>query len=196
MATKNLVRPIPRSHSRKALTPQEILKILKIASESKRNLAMIVLAYRHGMRASEVCDLRLSGVDMKSGEVTIRRLKRSANRPTAFGASGATAFLRETGFAGVAGGTTRRQRFHIHFTKRRTDSPHAILRVFQSIAERAGLPPDRRHPIASSTRSHSHFVAGHVHLINSETGSRAPEHRFHGHLRGSHGRTDRQGGQF
>jgi integrase len=77
MATQSVIRPVARSQSRKALTPQEILKVLKIASESKRNLAMIVLAYRHGMRASEVCDLRLSDLDLKNGEVTIRRLKGS-----------------------------------------------------------------------------------------------------------------------
>jgi integrase len=65
MAAKSVIHLVPRSHFRKALTPEELLKGLKVASESKRNLAMIVLAYRHGMRASEVCDLRLSDVDMK-----------------------------------------------------------------------------------------------------------------------------------
>jgi type 1 fimbriae regulatory protein FimB len=57
---------VSRSHSRRSLTPEEILRILKVASESKRNLALILLAYRHGMRASEVCDLRLSDVDLKN----------------------------------------------------------------------------------------------------------------------------------
>src|ERR1700690_2419028 len=61
----------------KALTPEEILKVLKAASDSKRNLAMILLAYRHGMRASEVCGLKLSDIDLKNGEITIRRLKGS-----------------------------------------------------------------------------------------------------------------------
>jgi integrase len=75
MAVQSVIHPVQGSHSRKALTPEEILKVLKIASESKRNLAMILLAYRHGMRASEVCDLRLSDLDLKNGEVTIRRLR-------------------------------------------------------------------------------------------------------------------------
>jgi hypothetical protein len=51
MATQSVSHPVRQSHSRKALAPEEILKVLKIASESKRNLAMILLAYRHGMRA-------------------------------------------------------------------------------------------------------------------------------------------------
>ena len=64
MASQSLFHPARQSRSRKALTPEEILKVLKVASDSKRNLAMILLAYRHGMRASEVCDLRLADVDV------------------------------------------------------------------------------------------------------------------------------------
>jgi integrase len=80
MATKSVIHPVRRSHSRKALTPEEILKVLKVASKSKRNLAMTLLAYRHGMRASEVCDLRLSEVDMKNGKVTIRNSRENETR--------------------------------------------------------------------------------------------------------------------
>src|ERR1700733_13650146 len=60
-----------------ALTPNEMLKVLKVASTSKRNHAMILFAFRFGMRASEVCNLRLSDIDRKNGTVTIRRLKGS-----------------------------------------------------------------------------------------------------------------------
>src|SRR6516162_10386464 len=77
MAAESVIHPARLSHARKALTPEEILTVLNVASESKRNLAMILLAYRHGMRASEVCELRLSDLDLKNGQVTIRRLKGS-----------------------------------------------------------------------------------------------------------------------
>lgn len=77
MATESVIHPLRQSHSRKALTPEEILKVLKVASKSKHNLAMILLAYRHGMRASEVCELRLADLDLKNGQITIRRLKGS-----------------------------------------------------------------------------------------------------------------------
>src|SRR6202041_2881121 len=60
-----------------ALTPNEMLKVLKTASESKRNHAMILCAFRFGMRASEVCGLRLSDLDFKNGTITVRRLKGS-----------------------------------------------------------------------------------------------------------------------
>ena len=50
-----------------ALTPVEILAVLKVArTNSTRNWAMILLAYRHGLRASEICDLKLEDLDMKA----------------------------------------------------------------------------------------------------------------------------------
>src|SRR5579863_1259153 len=61
----------------KALTPDEVLKVLKVASVSKRNHAMILFAFRFGMRASEVCNLRLADIDLKNQTITVRRLKGS-----------------------------------------------------------------------------------------------------------------------
>src|SRR5271163_4960787 len=61
-----------------ALNEKEILSVLKLAAaKSRRNAAMILLAFKHGMRASEVCDLRLGDVDLKNGIITVRRLKGS-----------------------------------------------------------------------------------------------------------------------
>src|ERR1700681_2697500 len=61
-----------------ALTQSEILSVLKLAaSESKRNHAMILLAFKHGLRASEVCALKTSDIDLKNGTIIIRRLKGS-----------------------------------------------------------------------------------------------------------------------
>src|SRR5260370_39103018 len=58
------------------LTPQELLDLLKAARKrSVRDWAMILLAYRHGLRASEVCGLKLADLDLKSGSISIRRLK-------------------------------------------------------------------------------------------------------------------------
>src|SRR5262249_38131560 len=60
------------------LTPDQVLAILKAArTRSIRDWAMLLLAYRHGLRASEVCDLKLADVDLKAGSVSIRRLKGS-----------------------------------------------------------------------------------------------------------------------
>jgi integrase len=59
-------------------TPEEMLRVLKVARQrSTRDWAMILLAYRHGMRASEVCGLEMRDLDMRNGCITIRRLKGS-----------------------------------------------------------------------------------------------------------------------
>src|SRR5271157_5854405 len=60
------------------LTPEEILKVLRVAKEkSLRDHCMVLLSYRHGLRASEICALRLSDVDMKTSSLTVQRLKGS-----------------------------------------------------------------------------------------------------------------------
>ena len=63
----------------KALTHDEILRVSEgqRRATDRRDLCMIRLAFRHGMRASEVCGLELKDVDLKNGEITIRRLKGS-----------------------------------------------------------------------------------------------------------------------
>src|ERR1700680_2244419 len=60
------------------LTPQEMLDLLKAARQhSTRDWAMILLAYRHGLRASEVCGIKLADLDLKAGSISIKRLKGS-----------------------------------------------------------------------------------------------------------------------
>ena len=60
------------------LTPEELLAVLKVARErNTRDHAMILLAYRHGLRASEVCCLKLADVDVKGGSISLQRLKGS-----------------------------------------------------------------------------------------------------------------------
>jgi len=44
------------------------------------DLAMILVAYRHGLRASELCGLRIADLDLESGSPDIRRLKGSLHR--------------------------------------------------------------------------------------------------------------------
>ena len=60
------------------LSPQEMLSLLKAARKrSTRDWAMILLAYRHGLRASEVCGIKLADFDLKTSSISIRRLKGS-----------------------------------------------------------------------------------------------------------------------
>jgi len=52
------------------LEPREVLAVLKVAkTRSARSWAMILIAYRHGLRASEVCRLRVGDIDFKNGSI-------------------------------------------------------------------------------------------------------------------------------
>jgi len=61
-------RPGRANRSRMAfLAPEETLAALKAArNRSDRDWALILVAYRHGLRASEVCGLRLADIDLKA----------------------------------------------------------------------------------------------------------------------------------
>src|ERR1019366_6059139 len=137
-------RPTRIKHGRMTiLTPQEILDLLKAARKrSPRDWAMILMAYRHGLRASEVCGIKLADVDLKSGSISIRRLKGSLftvqpiyqhrGQPLLDETAALRAWLRKrTGdgsdylFTSQKGGKLDRTQF---------------FRNFQTVAESAGIP--------------------------------------------------------
>ena len=65
-----------RSH----LTEAEVKKLLKVAKEGRygqRDHLMVLMAFRHGLRVSELCHLQWSDIDFKAGTVHVRRLKGS-----------------------------------------------------------------------------------------------------------------------
>jgi site-specific recombinase XerD len=63
------------------LTRDEVAALLRSAKKSPRygarNYAMILLAYRHGFRASELVSLSVSDLDLRSGTIYCRRAKGS-----------------------------------------------------------------------------------------------------------------------
>jgi integrase len=130
-----------------ALTPQQILKVLRVASESKRNLAMICLAYKHGLRNSEVCNLKLSDIDLKKGEIIIRRLQGGlttvqpladlAGQPLLSEKRALKAWLAERPHGSEYLFTTK---------KGAKVDRTAYWRKFRDVATRAGLPADKCHP--------------------------------------------------
>ena len=58
------------------LTQDELRRLFKVM-KSKRDKAIFLVAYRHGLRASEIGLLRRADVDTKQGRVSIHRLKGS-----------------------------------------------------------------------------------------------------------------------
>jgi site-specific recombinase XerD len=149
------------------LEPDELLAVLKAArARSVRDWAMILLAYRHGMRASEVCGLKLADADLKSESVSIRRLKgslhtvqplyRHKGQPLLDEVNALRAWLRARNgdgsdflFTSQKGGRLHRSQF---------------FRLFQACADTAGLPPEKRHPHALKHSLATHLIAGNVNL--------------------------------
>jgi len=70
----------PERRLRTYLTRDEVAALLRAAKKSRhgtRNYAMTLIAYRHGLRASEVVGLRWSDVDLARGTMYCRRAKNS-----------------------------------------------------------------------------------------------------------------------
>jgi integrase len=70
-------RPNSEFRSREHLTESEVEKLIEAAKDNRyghRDATMILVAYRHGLRASEVCDLRWEQ-DWNSATLHVRRVK-------------------------------------------------------------------------------------------------------------------------
>jgi integrase len=64
--------------TREHLTRAEVDKLIEAAKNNRqghRDATMILIAYRHGLRASEVCDLRWDQVDFSGATLHVRRVK-------------------------------------------------------------------------------------------------------------------------
>jgi len=73
-----LLRPDAELVTREHLTPGEVEVLIEAAKANRngpRDATMILVAFRHGLRASEVCDLRWNQVDFDAAILHVRRVK-------------------------------------------------------------------------------------------------------------------------
>ena len=82
---KRTVTPIRRPNAelrpREHLTEREVEKLIEASKGNRwgqRDSTMILLAFRHGLRAAEVCGLQWSDVEFESGNLHLRRAKGGA----------------------------------------------------------------------------------------------------------------------
>ncbi len=65
--------------TREYLTPPEVEKLIAAAKQGNRyghrDATMLLVIYRHGLRASEACDLEWSQVDFETATMHVRRAK-------------------------------------------------------------------------------------------------------------------------
>jgi type 1 fimbriae regulatory protein FimB len=157
----------PQGMAMQHLEPAEVLSVLRAAkAKGHREWAMIVVAYKHGMRASEVCNLRVDNLDLKNGSIVVDRLKGSLRTTQAVTEHRGEPLLNEHRalrewlrerpadgsvylFTSQKGGRLDRSQF---------------FRLFRAIAGEAGLPAEKRHPHALKHSLASHLVSANVNL--------------------------------
>ena len=72
-------RPNADLRTREYLTEAEVERLLKATRANRwghRDATMILIAYRHGLRASELTDLRWDQIDFNAGTMAVRRAKK------------------------------------------------------------------------------------------------------------------------
>jgi integrase len=121
-----------------SLSRDEVLALLRAArAHSERHFLMILVAFAHGLRASELVNLKVD--DVKDGFITMRRLKRS-KRTTHELLENSEPLLNEKPavleFIRNQSGESR------IFPRSRS----TFWRIVQRHAKTAGLPPAKRHP--------------------------------------------------
>jgi type 1 fimbriae regulatory protein FimB len=138
-----------RTRSITFLTTDEVLNVLRTARKrSLRDWCALLLCYSHGMRAQEVCNLTTEDVDLKGGQIVVRRLKGSLQTTQQLMPHKGEPLLDEL------------KALREWLTVRPADSGNALFvsqkgghlsstqlyRVYRSIAAEAGLPKSKQHP--------------------------------------------------
>lgn len=131
------------------LSPEEIMQVLKAAKEhSTRTWVMTLVSFRHGLRASEVCALKLTDVELKNGTIHIARKKGSlettqaicghVGQPLLDELKALRQYLRERPEDGSG--------YLFVSQKGGALTPVQWYKIFRGVAMRAGIDADRAHP--------------------------------------------------
>ncbi|MGB6399238.1 MAG: tyrosine-type recombinase/integrase [Bradyrhizobium sp.] len=74
-------KPNAELRTREYLTDAEVARLTKAAGGNRwghRDAVMILVAYRHGLRASEIVDLRWDQIDFGAATLAVRRVKKGS----------------------------------------------------------------------------------------------------------------------
>jgi len=149
------------------LEPAELLAVLRSAkAKGSREWAMVLLAYKHGLRASEVCNLRVNDVDLRNGSILVERLKGSLRTTQAMTEHRGEPLLNEV--KALRGWLRERHddgsEFLFNSQKGGRLDRSQFFRVFRSIAAAAGVPPEKQHPHVLKHSIATHLVGANTNL--------------------------------
>lgn len=134
-----LGRAVPKTETIAFLTQDESARLFHELGDHKRNKAMFLVAYRHGLRASEVGLLQTSDVDFRKLRIMLHRLKGSY--------SGEHPLQPDEAKALKAHLRSRTHDSPVLFTSNRGDpiSRRTLDWLMKTYAARANIPPLKRH---------------------------------------------------
>ena len=149
-------------------TPDEVLMLLKVArNKSARAWAMLLLSYKHALRPSECCGLRLADIDLKAGSIRISRLKNgNDNRQELTGHKGKPLldeYLALRAWLKERDGDP--SPFLFTSQKSKCIDRTQWFRQFQSICAGSEIDPERAHPHALRHSLATHMVEGHADVL-------------------------------
>jgi type 1 fimbriae regulatory protein FimB len=134
---------------REYLTLQEVEKLLEASKKAScnpgRDYCILLLMFRHGLRVSELCSLKLSDIDLESKTFHVRRLK---------GCDHGSHFFYDGESAAIKAWLVERQEMNAPATvnelfiseRRRPLSRVTIFAMIRQVASAAGLEHLELHP--------------------------------------------------
>lgn len=125
----------------KALTQQEIARLLTATTDTRLR-TMILVAFRHGMRASEICGLKWSDIDLSNRTILCRRLKGSVTSTQALSQ------IEVNSLTDWHGRHPESSKYVFPSVTGLAGSRATFYRQFHAACLAAGLPEDKAHPHA------------------------------------------------
>ena len=159
-----------RTSDMQFLTKGELKALLdRVKMKSARDYAMILLAYRHGMRASEVCNITMNNLDLEAGNIRCQRGKGSISNWQQLSADEIKA---------IKTWLRRRPKVDtdcLFISNRGTPmSRSQFFRLFKDHAHAVGIPEEKQHPhvLKHSLGTHLANAGMPVQVIQSRLGHR------------------------
>jgi integrase len=151
---KNLIRmPKPRARQIRSrisyMDNAQLERFLQVAKEhGPREHAMFLFAVAHGVRVSEICNLRITDVNFKSEQVHVARLKGSLDSTqTLLRVKGSSLFNETVALkAWLEVRKPDADDYVFNSQKSTRLSRITVFKLFRAIARAAGLPVNLQHP--------------------------------------------------
>jgi len=122
----------------KFLTVEETKRLFAVI-KSKRDRALFLVAYRHGLRASEIGMIRVEDIDFQEGRIRIVRLKGSLPSIHPLQTDEARALKSYVKYAGLSKGTV------FQSNRKRPISRRTLDYLMKVYGAKAGLPAELCH---------------------------------------------------